>query len=263
MGRSDESVLMTVVRLQFPNEEIYQLSLIEKEILSYTISIFALAPMETSWAVVPGSLGTGCLVQTETQSYILTANHVAAAVIEGEPRRFIAGNGTKVIDISDWPIIDSSIDLDVATIRVPQTFSPEMINKAFYRPIIWPPQKAQVAEFAAFVGFAGIHTKSRESDIVQATAFFRDKVASSSGRHFIIAPENTRTVYKFDEHLTDFGPIGGVSGSAVFVERNEELVLAGIIYEGGDTYEATFFAAHADFVCADGSIDRARESEVT
>ena len=149
--------------------------------------------------------------------------------------------------MTDWTLQLSS--------QIPDDFDTSSIGKACYPAQRWPPDRARVRERAIFVGFPGIHRQQVQGAVVQGTGLFHDKVASSSSRHFVIAHEETRSVYKFDESLADFGPTGGVSGAPVFLEREDGLELCGHIYEGGDSSEATFFAAHSDFIDEYGHID--------
>ncbi|WP_441286475.1 hypothetical protein ACSRUE_29410 [Sorangium sp. KYC3313] len=211
----------------------------------------------TPTGVVAG--GTGCLVNLGERPFVLTARHVAVAWDrQGRDGQLgiLGGMGTP-LDITAWQIIDEDEALDLATIASPRSFDARDIGKTFYRPESWPPVRARRGEVAAFVGYPGLHRQPSARGLENRVAPFIDFVSSSSGRHFLMVDEEEeRVVATFLQGLAPFGPTGGVSGAPVFINRDGRMVLAGVIYEGGETERATFFAAHADFVLPDGTFDR-------
>ena len=168
----------------------------------------------------------------------------------------LAGHNAPPIDISSWKIIDSDRDIDIVTIAIPENFDPKTINKSFCRPQSWPPKRVARGEVALFVGMPGIHRKIISGGIRNHFTPVCDSVSSVSNRHFVLADENGRNQFEYQTGLPAFGPTGGVSGAPVFINREKQLILSGVVYEGGETEQATFFAAHADFINSDWTINR-------
>lgn len=202
--------------------------------------------------------GTGGLVKTERRRFVLTAAHVAEALKrEGVLGLLSGGGGSNPVDISSWSVIASDDDLDLATIAVPESFDPAPLQKMFYAPTAWAPPRANREDVAFFVGFPGLHREIFTASVLNHAAPFCDFVSSSSDRHFVLADqEGERVVLEYKKQLAQFGPTGGVSGSPVFISTGGELVLAGVLKEGGEGHDTVFFAAHAGYVRPDGEIAR-------
>lgn len=224
-------------------------------ILPFVVAVQALRRSDESPAgIIAG--GTGCLVDTGRARFVLTAKHVADEISTSGVKGIVCGHGTAPIDISSWQLIDSDADIDIATFAIPDGFSPSSINKEFYVCHSWPASRATRGELAIFVGLPGIHRMLVPGGVLNHVTPVCDSVSSASNRHFVLADENGRQTFEYKTGLPPFGPTGGVSGAPVFINRNKSLELCGVLYEGGETEQATFFAAHADFVKPDGTIDR-------
>ncbi|MEO7733849.1 MAG: hypothetical protein ABIY55_22990 [Kofleriaceae bacterium] len=185
---------------------------------------------------------------------LITAKHVVDRARGSGVRCLLTGNGSP-IDITGWEIIASDLDLDLATIAIPDEFDPAVIQKRCFRPRAWPPTRAVRGDRAFFFGFAGIHRAVVPGGIRQHGSVFCDFVSSASERHFLLADEEfVRSMSEFVPGLEPFGPTGGMSGAPIFVNRDSELEFAGVLYEGGEGPTSTFFVAHAAHLAADGTI---------
>lgn len=246
---SEEVVTLTEQELQA------RFTTIVEHTLPYTVSVLILKQSDLTPDGIIAN-GTGSLVEIGESRFLITAKHVADEFSKPDLVGVIGGHGAPPVDVSNWRIIDSDSRIDVATIEVPHAFDPGTIQKQFHKPDGWPPQRAQRDEVAVFLGVPGIHRRTKTDGVINHVTPFCDFVSSASTRHFIMACEGQRHVVKFDDKLPDFGSTGGVSGAPVFIYRKKKLVFCGIIYEGDETEKATFFAAHADFVKADGMLDK-------
>lgn len=224
-------------------------------VLPYVVAVQALRRSDRSPTGIAAG-GTGCLVDTGSTRFLLTAKHVADEISTPEVIGIICGHAAQPVDISSWRLIDSDVDVDIATIAIAEDFDPTILNKEFYKPARWPPPRAVRGELAIFVGFPGIHRITAPEGVHNNVTPVCDSVSSSSNRHFVLADEDGRKSFEYKTGLPPFGPTGGVSGASVFINRNQSFELCGVVYEGGETEQATFFAAHAEFVRADGTIDR-------
>ncbi len=200
------------------------------------------------------------LLRTDTARFLLTARHV----VEGYRGKLVAAlgapNGQNPTDITHWRIIDESRALDVATIEVPRGFDERSIGKVSLRATI-PLARAQQGDSVTFFGFPGLHRRheTEPRGVRLALDGFSDFVVSASERGFVIADERgERQVFEYVEGLPPLGPTGGVSGAGVFVRRGDALALCGVVYEGSPGTDAWFWAAHADFLRADGTLDHTR-----
>jgi hypothetical protein len=186
-----------------------------------------------------------------------------------------ATNGQRPHNITQWTVIDESDTIDVATIDVPRGFDERDQGKTSLAFV--PPVRAEKGEPCIFFGFPGLHRLLVDADGKELPADaaasagapavgvrlglspISDFVVSVSERHFVIADEEgEREVYEYRPGLKAFGPTGGVSGASVFVRRDDALVIAGVMYEGGEGTDATFYVAHADFLRDDGTLDHSR-----
>ena len=257
-GQVDRIVLETATMNTVPTEVEQRVLEVVHALLPHVVAVQVLsAANPTPTGVLAG--GTGCLVNLGERPCVLTARHVAVAWDrQGQGGRLgiMSGEGNPC-DITSWEIIDEDEALDLATIAIPRSFDAHDIGKTFYRPESWPPARARRGEVAAFVGYPGLHREPSVRGLENRVTPFIDSVTSSSGRHFLMVDEEEeRVVATFLQGLAPFGPTGGVSGAPVFINRDGRMMLTGVIYEGGETERATFFAAHADFVLPDGTFDR-------
>jgi hypothetical protein len=204
--------------------------------------------------------GSGILLRSDERRFILTARHVVEGYRGHETRIAALGapNGQQPFDITAWTIIDESEVLDIATIDVPRGFEERKIDKQALR-ITFPLVRVEKGEPCVFFGFPGMHRRAEPGRVKIGLSPISDYVVAVNDRGFIVADElGERETVEFEKGLNPFGPTGGVSGSGVLVRRDEQLVLGGVVYEGGEGHDAIFFASHADFLLQDGRIDYGR-----
>lgn len=195
--------------------------------------------------------GTGTFIDTGRARFILTAEHVVKELFsEGTRAILTAGNEVTPLDISDWASrVSSDAEYDLATIGLPDDFDPACFGRQYHRPFEWHAPRATKGEVAVFLGYPGLHRQIVEKGLKLHLTPFCDFVTSASDRHFVLADEESERVssnLSGSPGLQAFGPIGGVSGSGVFVNRNERLVLVGVLYEASEGVDAIAFATHVD-----------------
>lgn len=196
--------------------------------------------------------GTGFLVSTSEQRFLVTADHVISGILDQGLTPVIVGDRGK--NIALWTIIDCSKSVDIATIEIPPTFDPSRIARRYFSPARWPPPRAQRGESALFAGFQGARRIPGEGTLTAPGATIADFVVSSTDRHFIVADEHKERVRRRGRRPRS---TGGMSGAPVFVPRDRGPEWVGVLYEGKDT-AGQFFVSHADFVLPSGRIDRGR-----
>lgn len=207
--------------------------------------------------------GTGFLVRTEANLFMVTANHVyeeaEAARAESPIFIFTGGNGTGVVDITHWPILGRSADIDVCTIQVPHEFNFRSIGKRPHAPRTWPPRRAEAGESTFILGFPAEHRGGAETAIMNTAMPISDFVTDVGPYKFTIADENNeRTSAIIGVEMPEIVNFGGMSGSPILAHRDDGWMEAvGVFIEGGglvDGRHAPFFGAHTDFINADGTI---------
>lgn len=200
--------------------------------------------------------GTGTFIATTEGRFILTAEHVTTALFRPGIRALMTvGNGKSPTDISHLrDRVSADVTADIAAISLPEDFDIDSAERRFCRVPEWPTPRAAKGEVAFFLGYPGLHRRIEDGGVHLGLAPFCDFVSSVSERHFVLADEELeRVVADFSQaQLTPFGSLGGVSGSAVFVNRAGALVPVGVIYEAGHGMNTFVFATHADRISAAG-----------
>lgn len=209
--------------------------------------------------------GTGLLVRTGSASFVLTAGHVVTKiqqVVRAQPAAaaILTGpEGATPVLVNDREMESFEPRVDMGVLRPPEDFKPGVLGKRWLKSMDWPPARAAVGDTVMILGCPSLHREGRGIDLHISFVVVVEAVASSSERHIVVADEDgRRAVHKLDPHLQDFGSFVGMSGAPVFAFRDGKAWLGGVFYEGGDGYEATFLAHHADFVTASGHEDTAR-----
>jgi len=157
---------------------------------------------------------------------------------------------------------DGGGKVDLATFALQHPEQVGLIGKSYFPEATWPPARPTAETTAVVVGFVGEHRQIGQQSLNISLSVICDKVTSVSDRHFVLVDEDrTRVSVKMNPTLGELGDLGGMSGSPAFaVGINGEPSFAGLLYEAGESKEATVFAVHADFLTADGKIDRNRIS---
>src|SRR5262249_51476400 len=135
-----------------------------------------------------------------------------------------------------------------------------MIGKSYFRAAVWPPARPTPETSAVVIGFVGEHRQVGGASLGINLSVICDKVTSVSDRHFVLVDEQrARVSGKVNPTLGELGELGGMSGSPAFaVGVDGNASFAGLLYEAGEGKEATVFAVHADFLTAEGKIDRSK-----
>jgi hypothetical protein len=211
--------------------------------------------------------GTAAFVDTGERKLVLTNSHVYRRFRELRSETpklamFLTGSHkTQVLELKDAHVVDdggSAVDLAAFAFEHPEQVG--MIGKSYFRAPVWPPARPTPKTTAALIGFAGEHRQVGKDSLKINLSVFRDKVTSVSDRHFVLVDEErARISMKVNPTLGELGDLGGMSGSPAFaVGADGKRSFAGLLYEAGEGKEAMIFAVHADFLTAEGKIDRSK-----
>ena len=208
--------------------------------------------------------GSAGLIDTGTKKLLVTCNHVWSALashLRGHPEAVAAlgrGNGQPGLVINDFPLIDSSADLDLAILLFSEPDALDHTSKRFWTASEWPPRRAQAGDRIIALGWPKKNrtTTPNERDTQLYGIAINDVVASVSDRHLVLADSPDRTVFEHVPDLIVEGSHGGMSGCPAFVVRDNEKQFIGIVYESSDGAKANFFISHACYITATGHIDR-------
>lgn len=205
--------------------------------------------------------GTGVLVQTPSNRFILTADHFVAATealrVERAIVTLLAGVHAPPLDISEWKIVDRNKRLDICIIQMPDTFDPCEINKSFYSADFTANHPTIEGDEALIIGFPQEHRSAAGSTINTRMLPIIDFVQSVSELHFVVAdPDNQRQILVNPSGLCVPEHMGGASGAPVFkFHLANPCELIGIFTGGGDGLHGAYFCTHVRFLTNDGTID--------
>jgi Trypsin-like peptidase domain len=205
--------------------------------------------------------GTGVLVQTPLNRFVITADHVVAKIEEIREQRpavtLLCGTHAPPFDISDWQLIDRSKSLDICVIQVPSSFNPHEINKTFCKVDFSTVRPAEKEEEALIIGFPWAHRNATGLSINTRMLPIFDFVTSVSEARFVIAdPERERQVLENTSGLDVPEHMGGASGAPVFrVNFDTFSELIGIFTDGGDGLHGVYFCTHVRFLSNDGKLN--------
>lgn len=211
--------------------------------------------------------GTAALVDTGKRKLILTNSHVYRRFRELRSETpslamFLTGSHqTQIVELKDTHLVDeggSAVDLAAFALEHPEQVG--LIGKSYFRAAAWPPARPIAETTAVVVGFVGEHRQVGKDSLKINLSVICDKVTSVSDRHFVLVDEDrARISVKVNPTLGELGDLGGMSGSPAFaIGLDGEPYFAGVLYEAGEGKEAMVFAVHADFLTAEGKIDRSR-----
>jgi len=222
-------------------------------------------------AAMNGPKGTVSFVDTGRRQFALTCDHVwqdfqdIRATNANAELVVFGTSGHDSFFMSDAHVIATGAEhLDLITLDVPD-LSERLAwsGKSFYEAARWPPPLPEVNDAVISVGYPGAHQHPDSDDSRSAVqlrpAVFVLTVSSVSNRHAVLA-ENTdndpRRLVQSDPGLEVTTSLGGISGSAVFVYDNNDVRLAGVVYEASPNgHESVLYVAHASYVLADGTLD--------
>ena len=242
---------MTVGDMERAREVLQRIS--DQLLIPHLVQVLGQDPCDMSEVGVRCG-GTGFLVNSGRERFLVTADHVVGGILDRGLIRVAIGNqsGNRGKNISNWEIIDRDENVDIATLKVPSDFDPSELSKSFFTPYRWPAPRAERGESALFGGFQGTERKGEQGLLTTPSGIISDFVVASSDRHFVIADE-------YGERIRQGEPrsAGGMSGAPVFVARAPHPEWVGVLYSGLDT-AGQFFVSHADFVLSSGHIDKGR-----
>jgi hypothetical protein len=207
--------------------------------------------------------GTAFFIKTKDNRFLVTAEHVIAKrdelMISKNVISFTGGDRHLMEDISQWQVISRNDEIDICTIQVPDSFDLSRIGKKFCEPRSWPIQKAKIGEKAFILGYPSQHRRAGLNEVTGSMIPIADFVTYVGPCKFIVADENNERITKiYTEEITDLKHCGGMSGSPIFVHRDDGwLEPAGVFIEGGgliDGIRSPIFGAHLDFIDTTGVI---------
>lgn len=205
--------------------------------------------------------GTALLARTETNRFLITADHVFVKIDELHEESdivvLLGGIKTSPVDITLWRTLARDSVADIRTIQVPDDFVVGELNKAFFELDLPLRTRATAGDLALILGFPVEHRCASSSKINARVLPIMDYVTDVGGRRFTIADEsNRREILINPDNLTFPTHLGGMSGSPVFrIDHATSPVLMGILSECGDGLRGAYFCSHANFLLPDGHFD--------
>ena len=227
----------------------------------FTIPIYFVNNQES---LSPGGIlknATGVLIDTGKKHILVTCEHVWSAFEEERLVNknlvlgFGRGNGERLVFINPQ-LIDMDKDYDIAVFDF--NFKDIFGKKAFYSSDYWPPSVPAVKDAVFLLGYPGQYRNADATrlGIFSAIVGFADFVSSVSERNIILADEkNVRELREFMEGYPAIWDLGGMSGGPVFVKRNNNYELIGIMRAADTGPHATIFVAPLYYISSDGTLD--------
>ena len=244
------------------SKQLYQLGL---ELKPYIISLlFYPNPNSGPSEYIDG--GTAGFLDTGKRKILITADHVIKGFENERKNRpesilVLAGgdDNTKPQIISDWSVIAKSEERDIATIEIPDNFSASEIGKTYSKPKSWPPERVKEGEVALLAGYPGILRKASQRGLELRILTAKLPITSVSERRFLLAGSmDKREIFDHIGGLSKLSSFGGMSGSPVFVSRDSNYELIGVLYQSRDGAKGPIFVAHLDIINDDGTINSAK-----
>lgn len=210
---------------------------------------------------------TGVLIDTGEKEILVTCQHVLSAFEEEcrTNRNLRLGLGCDGLKITLFNprVIDEDADYDIAVLEL--NIKHTLKNKVIYKAAYWPPLLPSVKDAALFLGYPGSYryVPGSKRNIFFGKACFLDFVSSVSERNIILADEkNVREIKKHGDSCPDIGALGGMSGSPVFIKRNNKHELIGIVRGAGDGPHATILATPLYYIKPDGTLDFSNRPQI-
>lgn len=205
--------------------------------------------------------GTVFFAQTSINRFLITAYHVFEEINRiretQEINIFLSGPSIHPFNIRDWELIDSNRDIDICTLQVPENFQAQIIKKSFFPLNGWPHPRARIGDKVMIVGFPSLHRTIQDFNISFRITPINDFVTDVGPRRFTMADEtDERQEILNSENLGIPEHFGGMSGSPAFrLIENKAPEFIGVFSEGSSGLRGTFFNAHADFICENGTFN--------
>lgn len=204
--------------------------------------------------------GTVSFVESPERLLLLTNAHVWNGFLDEKARTpdaelILIGSGEPVAITNATPLaIDPNRDLAVLACDQPDDI--RTIGKVFYRPKAWPILPPEAGEEVLFVGFPGMHRSAAGNALSVVASLLAPTVVGVGGRSLRLEFTNPdKYVEQFKAGLKPFGPLGGVSGSALYrlIPGTNTFDLTGCVYGAGDDL-AFVMAARLDCLNPDGTL---------
>jgi hypothetical protein len=211
--------------------------------------------------------GSGALVDTGEKRLLITCSHVwkayEKALSESEHAVIVAGRGNakQPVILNGLPVLSRDESLDLVVVDFLDGSRLGNCSKSFFRAPCWPPEPPVKDDVLCVIGFPGLHNIISHGNTARTlhADMVTDFVVSVSDRHMVLADEErVRTQAVYAPGIPQLGPLGGLSGSPAFVNRNSTFDFVGVAYEAGDNTDATIFVSHACYLKANGDIDYGR-----
>jgi len=205
--------------------------------------------------------GTVSFIQTPERKILLTNAHVWNGFLDEKANtpnaEFVLLGKGEAIGITDATLIAIDEGRDIAVLTCDRPEEVAKIGKSFYAPKVWPPAPPAEGEDMVFVGFPGMHRSEEGNTITVVHSLFAPRVIGIGDRLIRLEFTNSdKVVEQFKEGLKPFGPLGGVSGSALyrFLSGTTKFDLSGVVFGAGDNL-ACIMAARLDCLNGDGSLN--------
>ncbi len=132
--------------------------------------------------------GTALLARTDTNRFLITADHFVSKINELRERSdivvLLGGTDALPIDITRWTIIASDSFTDVCTIQMPQAFEANELNKCCFELDLAQSIRAAVGEQALILGFPASHRCASDNKINARVLPIMDYVTDVGVRRF-------------------------------------------------------------------------------
>ncbi len=204
--------------------------------------------------------GTVSFVQSPDRSLLVTNAHVWNEFLDMKDKvpdaeLVLVGAGEPIAITHATPIaVDLGRDLAVFACDRPEEV--KAIGKEFYSPKVWPIVPPEDGDDVVFVGFPGLHRCGQGHKLSVVASLLAPTVVSVSDRSIRLEFTNPdKHVEEFKKGLQPFGPLGGVSGSALYrlTPGTNALDLTGCVKEAGEDL-TLIYAARLDCLNADGTL---------
>jgi hypothetical protein len=205
--------------------------------------------------------GTTLLVRTETNRFLITADHFVTKIDELREESdivvLLGGTDAPPIDITLWTTIARDSFTDICTIQMPHDFEAAGINKYIFELDLTQSTRAAVGDQALILGFPMSHRHTSGNKINTRVLPIMDYVTDVGARRFTIADENNqREILINPDNLSFPDHLGGMSGSPVFrIAESDSPALMGMFCESGKGLRGPYFCSHVNFLLSDGSFD--------
>jgi Trypsin-like peptidase domain len=236
--------------------------LLALELLSPFTVMLAITEVENPRATDPLKNGTGSLIDTGQNKFLVTNHHVYDEFVKlraenSFARLLMSGAGRPFVDISAVPCIASDEILDLAVLAIPPFVVSEQ-GKAYYRAAEWPPRRPNKGTKVVVAGYPGEGRCVLDGDTLGISPLSVGRtITSISDRQFLLVDETQDSYSHTPDGRSALTSFGGISGGAAFSQlgrgdRISDYYLCGFEKEEG--FNNTIVVVHADFIKADGSI---------